>query len=49
MKTLELASLAGKAEDAAPLVFAHPQMRRLISLATKPASICSGLLDNLVT
>lgn len=49
MKTLELASLAGKAEDAAPLVFAHPQMRRLISLATKPASICSGLLDNLGT
>ena len=49
MKTLELASLAGKAEDAAPLVFAHPQMKRLISLATKPSLICSGLLDNLGT
>ena len=47
IKTLELASPAGKAEDAAPWVFAHPQMKRLIALAAKPASICSGLLDNL--
>ena len=47
IETLKLASPAGEAEDAAPLVFAHPQMQRLISLATKPASICSGLFDNL--
>ena len=47
IRTLELASPAGKAEDAAPLVFAHPQMKRLTALAAEPASICSGLLDNL--